>query len=210
MKKIWCFLEGDTEEYFIANLFRKKLFSSCLQEKDLLKFVNEDFADLSRNLIYCENCHSVDKIPHRINEMYHFIERSGAADILVVCDVEKLKCNITRTKAIESKFDDCVDKNMIKYSFFKPRIESAYWECPQIIKKIVEIEYKEKFSFKKKPSIFLPGNISNSQFALKQLFKEYNLKYRETKFAEEFFPRVNYEECENITLKRIYNFLMGV
>lgn len=211
MKKVWFFLEGDTEEIFISNLIRRKFYSTFRQEKDLLKFIDEDLSESSHNLIYCENCGSVDKIPHKINGMYHLIERSGAADIFVVCDVEKdLKCNVTRKDAIESKLDDSVDKSKIKYSFFKPMIEPSYWECPQIIKKIIEIEYKKKFKTKKIPSISLSEDISCSQFGLKQCFIKYELKYRETTFANEFFPRVNYNRCQNLVLKRICLFLRAI
>jgi len=32
MKKLWFFVEGDSEEYFILNLIRKKYFSKITKE----------------------------------------------------------------------------------------------------------------------------------------------------------------------------------
>jgi hypothetical protein len=90
MKKIWFFVEGDTEEIFISNLITKKYYNTCRQEKDLSEFVKADIRNSDYHRVYCDNCGSVDKIPHRINEMYYLIEKSQTDNVIVVCDVEKL------------------------------------------------------------------------------------------------------------------------
>jgi hypothetical protein len=41
-------------------------------------------------------------------------------------------------------------------------------------------------------------------------FKNFNLKYRETTFARQFFPRVDYEACPNQVLTRICEFLKAI
>jgi len=207
MKKIWIFVEGDSEEHFITHLIRNGFYETILQEKDLSAFIREDIRDSSHHKLYCENCQSVDKIPHRINEMYYLIEKSGSTDIFIVCDIEKLRCNTKRKNEIEKKLDEVVNNNTIRYAFFNPRIETAYWECPEVIKKIIEIEYKRKFNSPKLPGIALPKKSSYSQDDLKKLFKSVDLKYRETSFAKQFFPRVDYRECDNKVLIRLTKFL---
>lgn len=207
MKKIWFFVEGDTEEHFINHLIRNRFYDSILQEQDLSVFINENILDSPHHKIYCENCQSVDKIPHKINEMYYLIERSDSKDIFIVCDIEKLKCNANRKNRIESKLDDSIDRSVIKYVFFNPKIETSYWECPDVIKKIMKLEYKKKFNNPNLPDIAFPGDYSHSQDALKKCFKSAGLKYRETSFSKEFFPRVNYERCKNKVLKRLIKFL---
>lgn len=209
MKKIWFFVEGDTEESFISNLILKRFYESFRQEKDLLKFVRENVGDDTRHWIYCENCQSVDKIPHRINERYYLIENSGSDYIIVVCDVEQLRCHSMRRHDIESRLDDSIDQTKIRYAFFNPMIESAYGECPEVIKRIIELEYREKFNPPTVPEIAIPDNLT-SHSDLKNYFKKFNLKYRETKFAEKFFPRINYKTCPNKILNRIYKFLEDI
>ncbi|UCH98417.1 MAG: hypothetical protein JSV88_16670 [Candidatus Aminicenantes bacterium] len=210
MKKIWFFVEGDTEEIFISNLITKKYKNTCRQEKDLLEFVKSDIRNSDYHKVYCENCGSVDKVPHQINERYYFIEKSQTDNVIVVCDVEKLKCHSIRKEAIEKKLDESVDKSLIKYAFFNPMIESSYWECPRMIKKIIELEYKKKFTSSKVPEISLPTDVPYSQVGLKMCFKNFNLKYRETTFARQFFPRIDYETCPNQVLTRICEFLESI
>jgi hypothetical protein len=207
MRKVWFFVEGDSEELFITNLIRKKFYRTFRLEKDLSRFIEVETGDSGANAVYCENCGSVDKIPHRINEMYYLIEKSKSNNVIVVCDVEKLKCHSRRKSLIETKFDECIDKRLIKYAFFNPMIEISYWECPRIIEKIIELEYKRKFKAEKIPDISLPADISHSQDELKKHFKKFNMKYRETSFAEQFFPRVDYENCPDNVLARIGQFL---
>lgn len=209
-KKIWFFVEGDTEENLIIYLTRKKFYRTILQEKDLGAFLDEDMQNSSYHKIYCENCRGVDKIPHRINEMFHFVEKSGSKDIFIVCDIEKLKCNTNRKKNIESKLEDAIDKHIIKYIFFNPMIEASYWNCPQTIKRIIEREYKRKFKTSDVPAISLPEKEEYSQHDLKKCFIGFNLKYRETSFSEIFFSTVDFEQCDNKVLKRLNNFLEPV
>jgi hypothetical protein len=215
MKKVWVFVEGDTEAIFISYLIRQKLYKTFLQEKDVSVFIKEDPRDCGYHKIYCENCGSVDKIPHRINEMYYQIEASRSRRILVVCDVEKLKCYSKRKELIETKLDEQVDKSFIRYVFFNPMIESSYWQCPWVIEKIVELAYKEKFGSPKDPKTFqisfkVDNSYSHSQEGLKRYFKKFNLKYRETWFADKFFPRVDFEECPNHELSRVLGFLESI
>ena len=207
MKKVWIFVEGDSEEYFVSNLIRKKFYDTISQKKDLSEFLEKKPRELANHLLYCENCGSVDKIPHKINEMLHLIERSGSKDIIIICDVEKLKCPIYRKEEIEKKLDPNLDKFNRKYICFNPMIESAYWECKPIIKKIITLQYKNKFQKLPTKSISLPEKSSYSINDLKESFIKFNLKYRETLFAKEFFPRVNYDQCKNSELQRMINFL---
>ena len=203
MKKLWFFLEGDSEDFFITNLIRNKFYDKILIEKDLSEFIMKDVNDLTHNIAYCENCESVDRIPHKINEMYYMIERSLSNDILVICDVEKkLKCFTARKDKIEGRLDEIVDITKLKYIFFKPLIEYFYWQCKKIIRKIIEIEYKNKFGRNINHKILIPTSPANFLYDLKNLFREYDLKYREASFAESFFPRVNYDECKDRTLNR--------
>jgi hypothetical protein len=106
--------------------------------------------------------------------------------------------------------DECVDKSIIRYAFFNPMIESSYWECPQVIKKIIKLEYKKKFTTSQVPEISLPTEIPYSQWALKKCFKNFNLKYRETTFARQFFPRIDYATCPNQVLTRICELLGSI
>lgn len=39
MKKIWVFVEGDTEDYFISDLIRQMFCNKIVIEKDLTVFV---------------------------------------------------------------------------------------------------------------------------------------------------------------------------
>lgn len=206
-KKIWFFVEGDSEEHFVTQLVRKKFYQSILKEKDLSVFVAEDHRRLTHHKIYCENCQSVDKIPHRINEWYYLIKKSRSRNIIVVCDVEKLKCFSKRKAQIESKLKKSVDKSVIKYVFFNPMIEPYYWDCPEIIKKITELEYKKKFPTVKVPNLSIPGESPHTQDALKKHFKRFRLKYREALFSKQFFPRIDYEQCDNKILNRLAGFL---
>jgi len=203
MKKLWFFLEGDAEDFFITNLIRKKFSDKILIEKDLPRFIKKDVNTTTHNIAYCENCESVDKIPHQINEIYYMIERSSSNDIFIICDVEKrLRCVTARKDTIEGKLDELVDKTKLKYIFFNPTIEFFYWQCEQIIQRIIDLEYKKKFSKNINRNIIIPTSISNPLYDLKKLFKKYDLKYREALFAESFFPRVNYNNCNDKTLNR--------
>lgn len=210
MKKIWFFLEGDSEKHFISNLIRRKFFDSIFIEKDLTEFINKDIDNHTHNLLYCENCNSVDKIPHKINEMYYLIERSGSNDVFIICDVERrLKCSTDRKNQIENKLDDSVDKNKIKHIFFNPVIESLYWECTKIIKEIIELQYKVKFGTTQEPKISLPCGGTHPLDDLKKLFQSCKLKYRESIFSKDFFPRVDYDRCTNKVLKRTISLLQS-
>ncbi len=210
MKKIWFFVEGESEEHFITHLIRNHLYEKFRLEKDLLLFITGDSRENFHHAVYCENCHSVDKIPHRINEMYYLVEKSGSDTVFVVCDIEKLKCNGNRKLNIESKLEAEVKKGHIRYVFFNPMIEVSYWDCPQVVEKIIQLECRKKFGSRKVPGIALPAKPSHFQDELKKLFKRYNLKYRETIFSGLFFPRVDYEACGNPVLKRLLEFLEAV
>jgi len=60
------------------------------------------------------------------------------------------------------------------------------------------------------PEISLPTDVPNSQWALKKCFKNFDLKYRETTFARQFSPNVDYETCPNHVLSRICEFLESI
>lgn len=208
MKKLWFFVEGDSEEYFVLNFIRKQYFSTITIEKDLSEFVNKATDSIFQNVLYCENCNSVEKIPHKINEWYYLIERSGSTDIFIICDVErKLRCPPNRRRLIESKLADFVNKNYLNYILFNPIIEDSYWECKQTIESIIKKEYSKKFPQAQLPELSLPNISSASIDDLKKCFKNYQLKYREALFAREFFPSVDFKSCKNIVLKRAMRLL---
>ena len=187
MKKIWFFVEGDSEEYFVQNLIRKKYYERIKIEKDLSEFVKKNLNNDIVNFLYCENCGSVDKIPHKINEWYYLIERSGSSEIFIICDVERrLRCLQNRKFAIENKLSDNVNRKFIKYIFFNPTIESSYWECKSIIEKIIEIQYNSKFTTSKFSDVLIENSELSSLHDLKRCFENQSLKYREAIFAKEF------------------------
>jgi len=60
------------------------------------------------------------------------------------------------------------------------------------------------------PGISLPTDVPYSQGTLKKCFRNFNLKYRETTFARQFFPRVDYENCPDQVLTRICELLESI
>lgn len=210
MNKIWVFVEGDSEEEFIRNLLIRNYSDIIIITEDIYDFIKSKLQGDDFFACYIINCHSVDKIPFSINENCHFINSSGSGKILIICDLEELGCNSLRREAILSKLDCDIDFDDIEYVFSNPMIESEYWKCPDLIKRLVQLEYKEKYRTQKSPTINIPADIHRNQGGLKRLFKDYNTKYRESKFAKKFFPRVDFE-CENENLNRtkriISNFI---
>jgi len=210
MQKIWFFVEGDSEENMVIHLIRKKFYSCIQLEKDLLEFVNKDISNSPYNISYCENCQNVDKIPHRINELSHLIEQSSSEMIIIICDVENLECFSKRKEKIENIINSEVKDLDIVNAFFNPMIEVGYWECEQIIKRVIELEYKNIFNTFPHEPIELVQDTAHPLFALKKSFKKYDLKYRESKFSEMFFPRVNFDNCNSNVLQRIISPLDSV
>jgi hypothetical protein len=210
MKKIWFFVEGDSEENFIENLIRVKYSESILLENDLSAFVKKDLSDFTHHLSYCENCHSVDKIPHRINDLLHLIEKSQASKLIVVCDLESLPCFTERKNKINSIIKESINRDDILYAFFNPMIEVGFWECEEIIKRVIEIEHRNKFDRNTTTAIILDQNIEHPLAALKRSFMKYKVKYRESKFSEMFFPRVDFNTCQNNVLLRIVSYLDNI
>ncbi|MBN1698817.1 MAG: hypothetical protein JW881_14975 [Spirochaetales bacterium] len=206
MKKIWAFIEGDSEEAFIENLLRNNYYNTIQLVKDISVFITTVPQSPFSYYLYCENCGGVDKIPYRINEMYYQIEKSESDKILILCDIEKLKCHSIRKKEIESRLDTVIEDTFIKYIFFNPKIESLYWDCPHTLKRVIEVFYKKKYN--NTINVDIPSPISNCLYDLKMLLRKYGLTYRENRFAAEFFPRIrNYRECGNEVVKRIIGFL---
>jgi hypothetical protein len=209
MKKIWFFVEGDSEENFIINLIRFKYAGTVLLSRDLTDFVLKDLSQFNSHLAYCENCHSVDKIPFKIQERSYLIEKSGSSNIIVVCDLEKFPCYLERKKIIENTVREKINLNHMHYAFFKPMIESGYWECDTIIEKIITMNFREKFT-KLPPNPLVLENNNHPLESLKKSFKKYDLKYRESDFSEKFFPRVDFDTCQNLTLKRLISKLDSI
>ena len=195
-------MEGDSEESFVFNLIIRKFYDKILYEKDLMEFVGSDASKLTHNVAYCENCGSVDKIPHKINEMYHFIAQSRSNDIFVICDGEDLGCPINRRVEIERKLKKDVEKSKMRYIFFSPMIEALYWQCKKIIQRIIQLEFKNRFKKTINIRVLVKQKCKHPLGDLKDLFKKHGLKYREALFAEQFFPGVDYENCADIVLRR--------
>jgi len=204
-RKIWVFVEGESEEYFIEHLIRRHLFTIRI-EKDLSLFINNQ----DENLAFIDNCHCVDKIPHRINERYYQVEQSGSKKIFIICDVEELKCYSNRFNKIDSILETEIDKNEIRHVYFKPMIECIYWDYPQLIERIILLEYRKKHRTRTNPTINLQQNTNHCQFDLKINFKNHNVKFRESVFSNEFFSRIDFGNCVSTEINRAINFLTDI
>ena len=204
MNKIWIFVEGFSEENFVKNLFWKNLYTTHKLESDIVEFVQ----GTNNNFINCYlwNCRSVDKIPHVINKYYYLIQQSNCDRILIVCDVEKLKCLTNRKIVIESILSTEVDKKLLYYSFSNPMIENNYWICPLNIEKVIRKQYKAKYNAELIDVNF--DGYNHSQSGLKKLFKDYGIKYRETSFSEQFFGGVDdFNNCSSDLVKRVFEHI---
>lgn len=210
MQKIWFFVEGYSEKNLVTFLIRNKFSDSIQLEKDLLDFVKKDISNAQHHLGYCENCENVDKIPHRINELEHFIEQSKSNLIIIICDVEKLGCVSNRKEKIANILNSDVKKLNIVRAFFNPMIEIGYWECEQIINRVIDLEYRNNLKMSPTDPISPEPDLAHPLTALKKSFKKYNLKYHERSFSEKFFARVDFDTCDNDVLKRIINPLEAI
>lgn len=205
MSKIWFFVEGDSEEHFIEYLIRGHSFQMRI-ERDLSLFIESQ----NENLVYIDNCHCVDKIPHKINERYYQIVRSGSRIIFIICDVEKLKCYRNRFNAIDTILKQEVDRGNLRHVYFKPMIECIYWDYPQIIERIILLEHRKKFETGTDTSISLQQQSNDCQFDLKVSFKNYGIKFRESIFSEEFFARIDFGNCVSPEINRTIDFLTEI
>lgn len=206
MNKFWVFVEGDSEEEFIINLLRRRFSDRINVCKDLSEFVKIDLSNANYFLAFIENCSSIDKLPHRINEIDYLISRSGTDKIMIIGDLERLPCYSNRKNQILGIFNNNISLENLKMVFSKPMIETQYWDCPELISRIVKLEYRRIYQTPNTPEITIPNTINHNIFGLKQLFKKYNVKYRESRFSEMFFPRVNFG-CQNNTLIRTITFI---
>jgi hypothetical protein len=201
MNKFWIFVEGDSEEEFIKNLLSSKFSDRIIQCKDFSEFVKTEIKDADFALSIIENCNSIDKIPHRINEINYLIDQSGSNKILIIGDLERLPCFTERKNLILSILDANISTDNIKMVFSNPRIEAHYWDCPDLISRIIVLEYREVYKTNTTPNITIPQDIDHDIYGLKQLFRTHKLKYRESRFSEKFFPRLDFE-CQNNALTR--------
>lgn len=207
MEKIWLFVEGDSEENLVKHFIRNHLFTDFRLENDINVFINAN--DCSQHWCYCENCGSVDKVPHRINEIHYLIEQSAANHIFILCDIESLGCFTKRKEKILEILDSKIDRNKIKYTFSKPMIENHYWDCERNIISVLKKEIKNKFN-RTETSISIDTNLPKNQKGLKALFKSYKVKFRESRFSDSYFARVNFEECTTQQITRLKNHFSNV
>jgi hypothetical protein len=207
MKKIWFFVEGDSEENLVVAMVHHN-YPDVIIERDESKFIAEYY---ERRCCYCVNAGNVDKLPYLISEYCadRRIEKSQSNDVVVICDIENLKCNSSRKNKIEYLLDDSSKQLDIKYIFFNPMIEKLYWDCPEIIGKVLQATLRKR-------NIGYAGEVSidNTQIATKkyhyklhELFKKYGLKYRKNQFSKEFFNRVDYKICNNLVILRLVNYM---
>jgi|APIni6443716594_1056825.scaffolds.fasta_scaffold27178_1 hypothetical protein len=208
MNKFWIFVEGDSEEEFVKNLLYSKYSDRIILCRDFSEFVKTEINDADFALAIIENCNSIDKIPHRINEIYYLIEQSGSNKILIIGDLERLPCFTARKELFLNILDSNVPTDNIRMVFSNPIIEAHYWECPDLISRIIVLEYREIFKTNVTPTITIPHDIDHGIYGLKQLFKMHQLKYRESRFSEKFFPRLDFE-CQNNALTRTKNIIEG-
>jgi len=200
MEKVWFFVEGDSEENLVKSFIRNHLYNNFKLELDIAAFVHSSINDY--HLGFCENCGSVDKVPHRINEIYHLIEQSNANHIIVICDIENLGCFTNRKNKILEILESNIDKSKLKFIFFNPMIENHYWDCESNIIGVLKKEIKNKFN-RTEANITIASDITKNQVGIKKLFNKYNVKFRESKFSESFFSRTNFEECSNLSIIRL-------
>ncbi len=204
MNKIWIFVEGFSEVNFIINLFRNTLFESHTLKNTPIELVNEQ--DLSLVYCYLWNCGDVEKIPHEINDYYNLIEKSDCDKILIICDVEDLGCLSKRKERIESILSDKVDKRMICYTFSNPMLETDYWECPQVIRQVLNKYYRDKYDVPL-PEVNL-DLYKRSKNGLVKLFKDNGLNFRKRPFSEQYFGRItNFRDCEFDSVSRVIGIL---
>lgn len=206
MRKIWFFVEGDSEKSLVECLMRNFFYETFQEERDISKFIIQDF---SKDVFFCFNCESVDKIPHKINEEFYKIEKSGSMEIIIICDIEKEKCNTNRKQKIESTLKSEIDINMISYIIFNPSIEALYFSCIPILKKVLQKTIVQKFQNNDKINLEITEAKKSYYFELQSLFKKYDVKYIESDFAKNFFSSVNFESCENPVIRRLIHFING-
>ena len=206
MRKLWFFVEGNSEEALVESLMRNYFNNSFQQEKDISSFTKQDY---DQNTFYCFNCQSVDKIPHAINEEFYKIKMSGSKEIFIICDIEKLNCNTKRKEKIESILKSEIDKSSIKYLFFNPCIEALYFSCPSILEKVIQKTHKQKFQNSEKINLEIPLVKKSYFYELQSLFNKHDVKYIESQFANSFFPAVKFDKCENHVIQRLIHLVAG-
>lgn len=214
--KYWFYTEGESERQFIKWLFRK-YFSNVMPCLNVLEFVN---ADSNRNIYYIHNCGSVDKIPYEISDKNHWVERSGVKKIFVICDIEgEYNCPIERRDAIldvireeEKNCSPPVVIENISYIFSEPTLEEIYCFHKEISKNVLTKLYKRKYNSEPQniDTSFLDDSKKSPIFRLKAFFQKHGLTYKETEFAENFFPQLDYECSANKTIKRLHKLIQNV
>lgn len=209
MKKVWFFVEGDSEEKFVKKLILSGIILNSWIEKDLLSFIKKNPADLDKIIFYVDNCESIDRIPHRINEINYLIEKAGSINI-IVCDLENFNCFSERKRKILSILEPEVNIKRIHFVFSKPIIEAEYWNHPELIIRIVEKDFQLKFN----RAIKIQGKLNTTTTKwldeLKKIFKMNGLKYRKTHFAEEFFSRIDFKTTSSQLVQRARTLLNNI
>jgi hypothetical protein len=205
MGKIWFFVEGDSEEYLLKALVQC-LYPDLIFELDESEFILSN----KTNISYCVNVGGVDNIPYTINEYIsdEKIEKSRSNNLIIICDVEKLRCNTSRKEEIEKRLDKYSRKLNINYIFFNPMIEKLYWDCPELIKKVLILTYNKFYnSDSSLPEIRISEIRSSFKYKLKELFRKFNMKYRESRFSKDFFSNIDFHLCNNSEIARIVNII---
>ncbi len=210
--KCWFYVEGDSERYFIEWLIRNVLHSVLLYS-NLTDFINECS---TKDICYLHNCGSVSKVPYEVSERNHWVERSGAKSIFIVCDIEaELNCPIERRKKILDIMhdikDSCsppVDMNKLGFIFSEPTIEEIYCFHSELTRSVLAKLYKKKFN-SNPPTINIDilSSTKSPNHKMKSFFWAHDLTYKETEFAENFFPQLDYAASENKTVKRLVSMV---
>ncbi|MFN7096065.1 MAG: hypothetical protein ACK4PR_00675 [Gammaproteobacteria bacterium] len=196
--KAWIFAEGYCEVQLMTWLVIH-YFPSVIITKDLSDFLTAD----KKYVCYIESCDSVDRIPHSINEQSYKINKNKLDSILVVCDVEDLKCPTFRKNKILDKLTSEVNKDKLKFIFSIPMIEEIYCSEPVLAgtvagklcnasQKLIDTHISSLTSGKGSP-----------KERMKKLFRNLNGNYRETIFSEKFFSQLKYIHSNNKTIKRL-------
>ena len=204
--KTWFYLEGVSEKPFIEWLMRTS-FPNITIQNDLSVFLKPELI----KVCYITNCNSGDKIPYTINEEYHLIQRSQTKNIVIICDVEtELHCPTERKEKILRKIEKTVDKSLLKFIFSIPLLEEIYCFEKDITKNVLKKLYKQKYNKDIIPNMASFENNRNPLCKIMSFFKQNELTYKKTEFAENFFPQLNYQESSNNTVKRLFNVTTSI
>jgi hypothetical protein len=175
----------------------------CKSESDFVNGIN------GKNIYYITDCENGDKIPYAINDSYYKLKKAGLCDVVIVCDLERMKCSTQRKSLILKRLDSEVDTSLVKFVFSKPLLEEIY--CFETCK-TVEIL---KSHYKLRNNAVLDSNIDLSVLTdqggsplhrMRVFYQVYGLTFKKTEFADKFFSQFDFKSSKNSTVQRMLRF----